>query len=308
MTRSTVKKLEEPLNEPKRELHRRRKAASRQQWNESLAIAGRNLFNDETSSVINTETIVTPPIKSLREYSSPNFAGFQNPIIFLGEQKGRIWDSQDIWLIQGMCTFQGLESENPIHHVRHFLSLVDNIQADGAIGDASRLYDSWDDLPLPMNISSISEIIKPTLEGRLRKACEQLSNLTTSIGVKNSRNPYLICDIYGGAHKVDECNQNGPHEQVYLSRGDIYDDPSLLRFYQNDDILLWGNVRRRTKGEEGPEWVVKSKFEDNLSNFMLDKDLHAKGLGEMLNQQQREMHNRFSQILSTFRKGQKPTL
>ncbi|GJS77498.1 putative reverse transcriptase domain-containing protein [Tanacetum coccineum] len=67
MTRSTVKKLEEPLDEPERELHRRRKAVSQQQRNESLAIARRNLFDDETSSVINTEVIVTPPIKSLRE-------------------------------------------------------------------------------------------------------------------------------------------------------------------------------------------------------------------------------------------------
>nr|GEU63030.1 hypothetical protein [Tanacetum cinerariifolium] len=32
--------------------------------------------------------------------------------------------------------------------------------------------DSWDDSPLPMNISFISKIIKPTLEGRLRQARE----------------------------------------------------------------------------------------------------------------------------------------
>ncbi|GKB98746.1 RNA-directed DNA polymerase, partial [Tanacetum coccineum] len=161
-----------------------------------------------------------------------------------------------------------------------------------------------DDPLLPMNISSISEIIKPTLEGRLRKACKQLSYLTTPIGAKNSRNPYLICDICGGAHEVDECKLP---EQVCLSGRDIYDDPSLLRFYQNDDIPPWGNIRRRTKGEEGPEWVVRSNFKDNLSNFMLEKDLHAKGLGEMLNQQWREMHNRFSQILATFEKSQKST-
>ncbi|GJW97879.1 hypothetical protein Tco_0179687 [Tanacetum coccineum] len=67
MTRSTVKKLEEPLDETERELHRRRKAASRQQWNESLAIAERNLFDDETSYVINTEVIVlTKPMNADR--------------------------------------------------------------------------------------------------------------------------------------------------------------------------------------------------------------------------------------------------
>ncbi|GJR46190.1 hypothetical protein Tco_1314293, partial [Tanacetum coccineum] len=185
MPRSTVKKLEEPLDEPERELHRRRKAASHQQWNESLAIAGRNLFDDEPSSVINTETIATPPIKSLSEYSSPNFAGFQNSIVYPKEQTGKILDSQDI--------------------------------------------------------------------------------------------------------------------------GDIYDDPSILRFYQNDDIPSWRSIRRRSEGEEGPEWVVRSKFEDSLCNFMLEKALHAKGLGEMLDQQWRGMHNQFSKILATFRKSQTPT-
>ncbi|GKA61356.1 DNA-directed DNA polymerase [Tanacetum coccineum] len=55
MTRSTVKKLAEPLEEPKRELHRCRKAATRQQQNESLAIGGRNLFDDEASSFVNFE-------------------------------------------------------------------------------------------------------------------------------------------------------------------------------------------------------------------------------------------------------------
>ncbi|GJX55645.1 hypothetical protein Tco_0285542 [Tanacetum coccineum] len=164
MTRSTAKKLEEPLDEPEIELHKRRKAASRQQRNESLAIAGRNLFDDETYS--------------------------------LNEEKG--WN-----LIEEYIRYQD---------------------------------DTWDDPPLPMNISSISEIIKSTLEGRLRRACEQLSYLITPIGVENLRNPYLNCAIYRDAHVADECIQNRPHEQVYLSGGEIYDDPSLLRFYQNNDI------------------------------------------------------------------------
>ncbi|GKA48107.1 hypothetical protein Tco_0741065, partial [Tanacetum coccineum] len=124
-----------------------------------------------------------------------------------------------------------------------------------------------------MNISFISELIKPTLEGRLKKAQEQLSYLTTPIRKRTLKNPYLICDIRGGAYEANECDSNTPREQ----------------------------------GEEGPEWVVRSKFEDKLANFMLEKDLHAKGLGEILNQQRSEMHNQFSQILTTFEKTQAPT-
>ncbi|GJT87966.1 hypothetical protein Tco_1069683 [Tanacetum coccineum] len=50
MTRSTVKKLTEPLNEPEKEFWRLRRAALRQHQNESLAIARRNLFDDDASS------------------------------------------------------------------------------------------------------------------------------------------------------------------------------------------------------------------------------------------------------------------
>ncbi|GJW63509.1 hypothetical protein Tco_0115393 [Tanacetum coccineum] len=234
MTRSTIKKLKEPLEEPEKKMHRLRRAASRQQRNESLAIAGRNLFKDEASSSANSGPKPMPPFKSLREHSSPNLASFQNPIVLLVEQTGNIIDSRDIWQIQG-----------------------DN---------------TWEE-PSPMNISFISEVLKPTFKERMKKAQEQLSYLTTPVRKKTLRNPYLICDICGGAHKANECDSNKPQEQVCLSGVDIYDNPSLLRFYQNDNIPSWGNVRRRIEGEEGPEWVVKSKFEDKFANFMLEKDL-----------------------------------
>ncbi|GKD05952.1 hypothetical protein Tco_1180926 [Tanacetum coccineum] len=81
MTRSTLKKLKEPLDEPERELHMRRIAASRQQQNESSTIAGRNVFDNEASSFTNSGPKSTPPLKSLRDHSSPNSASLQNPII-----------------------------------------------------------------------------------------------------------------------------------------------------------------------------------------------------------------------------------
>ncbi|GJV22868.1 reverse transcriptase domain-containing protein [Tanacetum coccineum] len=95
--------------------------------------------------------------------------------------------------------------------------------------------DLWDAPPPSMNISSISKSMQPPLKGRLKKACKQISfheAPTREIGLKN---PYLICDYCKGPHEADECEQNNPSEQVYLFGGDIYNDPSLLRFYQNDD-------------------------------------------------------------------------
>nr|GEW11535.1 hypothetical protein [Tanacetum cinerariifolium] len=50
MTRSIVKRLTEPLDEPEREFRRLRRAALRSHQNDSLAIAERNLFDEEASS------------------------------------------------------------------------------------------------------------------------------------------------------------------------------------------------------------------------------------------------------------------
>nr|GEU62510.1 putative reverse transcriptase domain-containing protein [Tanacetum cinerariifolium] len=91
-----------------------------------------------------------------------------------------------------------------------------------------------------------------------------------------------------GSHEADECNHTNRAEQVCLSGGDIYDDPSLLRFHQNDDTLPRGNNKRKEKGEDGPEWIIRSKFEDELANFMLEKKSHAKGIEDMLVQHRAE--------------------
>nr|GEW50991.1 hypothetical protein [Tanacetum cinerariifolium] len=65
MTHSTVKRLTKPLEEPQKEPHMRRKAACHQQRNESLAIAGRNLFDDEASSFANSGPKPLSSLKSL---------------------------------------------------------------------------------------------------------------------------------------------------------------------------------------------------------------------------------------------------
>ncbi|GKA48492.1 hypothetical protein Tco_0741450 [Tanacetum coccineum] len=57
-----VKKLKEPSEEPESELYRHRKATIRQQQNESLDIAGRNLFDNEASPSTNSGPKPTPPI------------------------------------------------------------------------------------------------------------------------------------------------------------------------------------------------------------------------------------------------------
>ncbi|GKE20241.1 hypothetical protein Tco_1431753 [Tanacetum coccineum] len=79
-------------------------------------------------------------------------------------------------------------------------------------------------------------------------------------------------------------------------------------FYQNDDTLPCGNNKRKEKGEDDPERIVRSKFEDALANFMLKKKSHAKGIRDMLVQHRKELHEQYSQILSTISKSKNPKL
>ncbi|GKE08607.1 hypothetical protein Tco_1412158 [Tanacetum coccineum] len=65
MTRSTIKRLTKPLDEPEREFRRLKRAAWRLQQNESLAIARRNLFDAEASSSNNTGANPPTPSKTL---------------------------------------------------------------------------------------------------------------------------------------------------------------------------------------------------------------------------------------------------
>ncbi|GKD33292.1 hypothetical protein Tco_1248801 [Tanacetum coccineum] len=253
----------------------------------------------------------------------PTSAGFQNPITVPTEQTERIVDSRDIWLIQNTCTCQGLRTEDPLRHVKHYLSIVDNIQADGATRDTSSSRteeegwnrieeyvqyqdDLWDEPSPSMNVSSISEAMQPTLRGRLKRAFKKISFLETPTREVGLKNPYLICEYYGGSHEADGCELNNPSEQVCLSEGDIYNDHSLLRFYQNDDTSPWGNSKRKKKGEDGPEWTVRSKFEDEVANFMLEKKFRTKGIGDMLVQHRKGLREQYSQILSAIDKSKTP--
>ncbi|GJZ01920.1 hypothetical protein Tco_0519881 [Tanacetum coccineum] len=98
---------------------------------------------------------------------------------------------------------------------------------------------------------------------------------TREVGLKN---PYLICDYCRGSHEADECKQTNQAEQVCLLARDIYEDPYLMR----------------------------SKSEDEHAKFILEKKSHAKGIGDMLDQHRKELHEQFSQILSTTRIRETP--
>ncbi|GJS32273.1 putative reverse transcriptase domain-containing protein [Tanacetum coccineum] len=80
------------------------------------------------------------------------------------------------------------------------------------------------------------------------------------------------------------------------------EDPTRLKNAKRTTQLS----SKQKEGDDGPKWVVRSKFEDELAYFMLEKIFHTKGIGEMLDQHRKEMHEQFSQIFSTIRKREPP--
>ncbi|GJU09517.1 reverse transcriptase domain-containing protein [Tanacetum coccineum] len=98
--------------------------------------------------------------------------------------------------------------------------------------------DSWDDPLSHEYVLLASELTKPTMKDRLKRAHQQLSYLTTPTRRKSLKNAYLICDICGG---------------------DIYDDPSHLKFYQNNNIPPWGNYIKE-EGEEDLHWASNDEI------------------------------------------------
>lgn len=306
----------------------------------------------------------TPTPKRLKDYSSPNPRGFSNDIVYPNEHTNEVLHSTDVWLVQSVCKFCGLDDDDPIQHIKDFLKIVDTLHTDGATRDTSRLRffpftlyekaqewydklpsesiftweqliskfyekffppgktsafrdrilrfrkgkdepfhkswirfkdlirrvphhgielwllvqifydnvssndrnginnsrkgrlanlsaeegwnrieeyaqdqdDTWDE---PESTVSMSEITS-TSSDRLRKIHKRMEYLAGSQLPKQLSNPYLICDYCGGPHEVEECGGETTTEHACLSGGDIYADPSLLPFYQNDDYTLWG--------------------------------------------------------------------
>ncbi|GJW31943.1 hypothetical protein Tco_0051975 [Tanacetum coccineum] len=100
-------------------------------------------------------------------------------------------------------------------------------------------------------------------------------------------------------------------EEYAQYQDDLWDDPlpsmnvsSISEAYATNRAGgVWVETQRKEKGKDGPEWVVRNKFEDELVNFMLEKKFYTKGIGEMIDKHRKEMHEQFSQILSTIRES-----
>jgi hypothetical protein len=111
---------------------------------------------------------------------------------------------------------------------------------------------------------------------------EKVSYLKKEQNTHRLVNPYLICDQCGGPHEAEECKKGSTTEHACLPGHDIFDDPSLLVFYQTSNDTSWGKYVKKKEGEEGPEFKVRSSFEEDLGHFTHEKDLLLKGLDGLI--------------------------
>ena len=56
---------------------------------------------------------------------------------------------------------------------------------------------------------------------------------------------------------------------------------------------------KRKEGEEGPEYKIRSTFEDDLGHFTQEKGLQLKGLDELIVEQQNDMEKWFNKLNAT---------
>nr|GEU31808.1 MAK10-like protein [Tanacetum cinerariifolium] len=73
------------------------------------------------------------PICTLRDYSKPSHEGYRNTIELLVGNNVVPLRSDTIQLVQNGCSFHGLRSDDPNHHLKDFLKLVDSLDLDGII-------------------------------------------------------------------------------------------------------------------------------------------------------------------------------
>lgn len=145
---SSIKPLIQPYTEPEREMRRLRQSFQTSEPHGTTINFDDALSKEESDwhpsspssqSDLNEDAQENPIPKCLKDYSYPTPRGFSNAIVFPNEHTNEVLHANDFLLVQSVCKFHGLKTEDPIQHVKDFLKIVDTIHVDGATWDTSRL-------------------------------------------------------------------------------------------------------------------------------------------------------------------------
>ncbi|GJS39941.1 hypothetical protein Tco_0564984 [Tanacetum coccineum] len=242
------------------------------------------------------------PIRPLGDYPKSSHEGYKNSIELPVGNNVVPLRSDTIRLVQNGCSFHSLWFEDPNQYLKDFFKLVDSLDldceidrdADGKLHNKNAdesweiienlaLYDheGWNDskdFVKPVKAISTPQSTSKTPDRRLLELEDQINFLLK--GPRPTPRPSSTHVPYAYAEAV----YSNPH-------------PRNLIEPPKQDPFTFHPPNEKEVGESGPDWVIRSKFKDELAGFMLEKKLHTKGLGEMLDQH-RGIHEQFSQILS----------
>ncbi|GJS85111.1 MAK10-like protein [Tanacetum coccineum] len=113
------------------------------------------------------------PIRTLGDYSKPSHEGYRVTIeLPIGNNVVPL-RSDTIRLVQNGCSFHELLSEDPNHHLKDFLKLVDSLDLDGSIT-------TWEDLTTRF----LAQFFPPGRTAKLRN--DILMELTTNIALEKA--------------------------------------------------------------------------------------------------------------------------
>ncbi|PWA91946.1 reverse transcriptase domain-containing protein [Artemisia annua] len=353
-SRSSIKNLVPPYAEPEREMRRLRQSLP------TPEPFGTTINFDEALSEVESDHHPTPPSpqsnhdadipenltpKCLKDYSSPTPRGFSNAIVFPNEHTSGVLRATDVWLIQSVCKFHGLKTEDPIQHIKDFLKIVDIIHTDGATRDTSRLRffpftlhgkaKEWYNKLPSESIFTWEQLISKFYEkffpaGRTSAIRDKI--LRFRIGQAEPihkswiRFKYLIrqgkitnLSAEEGWNRIEEYDQDQDDTwdvpDSIMSISEVMQKPSFesrLRKLQEKVSYLAGSqaTKRlsnpRDEKEKGPDFKIRSTFENDLGHFTHEKSLLLKGLNELITDQQNDLKTKFTELNAALDSLNKP--
>nr|GEV56840.1 hypothetical protein [Tanacetum cinerariifolium] len=240
---------------------------------ENVKLGGRSRRADDTT--MSTYIVNRSP-------SSMN--GFKTPIDMLGIF-GWLASIKQRMLkpVKVKCIFLGYH-EGSVHVLRgvefevepqedHAFEVEPQGNVDHVAGSQKGKAAEWLDRIPPTQATTWDQLVSQFLDHFFPVGCTSALRDLILLLKKGNEEPIKSSWIY-----FQDLIKQVPHHGIekWLLVQIFHDNISRIDRRKNDDTSPRGNNKHKEKGEDGPEWSIRSQFEDNLANFMLEKEFSHK--------------------------------
>nr|GEX32887.1 retrotransposon Orf1 [Tanacetum cinerariifolium] len=156
------------------------------------------------------------PIRTLGDYSKPSHEGYSNTIELPVENNMVPLRCDTIRLVKNGCSFYGLRSEDPNHHLKDFLKLVDSLTLTNDPRDFTKPVKA---IALPQDVLSTSDRRLIKLENQVQRLMEAHLALTQPTQVNKIP---TSCEICSGPHDTQYCMEHP--EQAFVEYASSHTD------------------------------------------------------------------------------------